>query len=39
VKITNRDQIMQGYGFESDTHLQHRKIKKVSAIIYLPDAE
>jgi LPS export ABC transporter protein LptC len=39
VKITNKDQIMQGYGFESDTHLQHRKIKKVSAIIYLPDAE
>ncbi len=39
VKISNKDQIMQGYGFESDTHLQHRKIKKVSAIIYMPDAE
>jgi LPS export ABC transporter protein LptC len=35
VKITNEDQIMQGYGFESDLHLQHRKIKKASAIIYI----
>ncbi len=39
VKISNKDQIMQGYGFESDTHLQHRKIKKVSATIYLNDEE
>jgi len=39
VKITNTDQIIQGFGFESDTHLQHRRIKKVSATIYLPDEE
>jgi LPS export ABC transporter protein LptC len=34
VKITNTDQIIIGTGFESDTHLQHREIKKVSATIY-----
>lgn len=34
VKITNTDQIIQGFGFESDTHLQHRRLKKVSATIY-----
>lgn len=39
VKITNTDQIMQGFGFESDTHLEHRKIKKVSATIYFNDEE
>jgi LPS export ABC transporter protein LptC len=39
VKITNTDQIIQGFGFESDSHLQHRKIKKVSATIYLPNEE
>jgi len=39
VKITNTDQIIQGFGFESDTHLQHRRMKKVSATIYLPDEE
>jgi LPS export ABC transporter protein LptC len=39
VKISSKDQIMQGYGFESDTHLQHRRIKKVSATIYLDDEE
>jgi LPS export ABC transporter protein LptC len=39
VKITNTDQIIQGFGFESDTHLQHRRIKKVSATIYFNDAE
>jgi LPS export ABC transporter protein LptC len=33
VKITNDYQVIQGFGFESDTHLQHRKIKKVSATI------
>jgi LPS export ABC transporter protein LptC len=39
VKITNEDQIIQGFGFESDSHLQNRKIKKVSAIIYFKDEE
>ncbi len=39
VKISSKDQIMQGYGFESDTHLEHRKIKKVSATIYLDNEE
>jgi len=34
VKITNEDQIIQGFGFESDSHLQKRRIKKVSATIY-----
>jgi len=39
VKITNEDQVIQGFGFESDIHLRHRKIKKVSAIIYFNDEE
>jgi len=39
VKITNVDQVIQGFGFESDSHLRHRKIKKVSATIYFPDEE
>ena len=39
VKITNEDQVIQGFGFESDTHLRNRKIKKVSAIIYFNDEE
>jgi len=39
VKITNEDQVMQGFGFESDSHLRKRRIKKVSAIIYFNDEE
>lgn len=39
VKITNEDQIVLGTGFESDPRLNHRKIKKVSATIYLKDEE
>jgi LPS export ABC transporter protein LptC len=39
VKISNDDQVMQGFGFESDSHLRRRKIKKVSATIYLNDEE
>ena len=39
VKITNEDQIMQGFGFESDSHLKNRRIKKVSATIYFNDEE
>ncbi len=38
-KISSIDQVTQGFGFESDSHLRHRKLKKVSAIIYLPDEE
>jgi LPS export ABC transporter protein LptC len=39
VKITNDDQIIQGFGFESNSHLQNRKIKKVSATIYFNNEE
>lgn len=39
VKITSADQIIQGFGFESDSHLNHQKIKKVSATIYIEDEE
>jgi len=39
VKITSEDQVMQGFGFESDSHLKNRRIKKVSARIYLNDEE
>ena len=37
VRFTNEDQIVMGTGFESDTHLRKRKIRKVSATIYLKD--
>jgi LPS export ABC transporter protein LptC len=39
VKITSTDQVIQGFGFESDSHLNNRKLKKVNAIIYLPKDE
>jgi LPS export ABC transporter protein LptC len=39
VKITSADQIIQGFGFESDSHLNHQKIRKVSATIYIEDEE
>jgi LPS export ABC transporter protein LptC len=39
VRFTNEDQIVMGTGFESDPHLRKRKIKKVSATIYLNDEE
>lgn len=39
VKITNENQIIQGFGFESDSHLNNRKIKKVRATIYFDDEE
>jgi LPS export ABC transporter protein LptC len=39
VRFTNEDQIVMGTGFESDPHLSKRKIRKVSAIIYLKDEE
>ena len=34
VKITSVDQVIQGFGFESDSKLQRRRIRKVSAVIY-----
>jgi LPS export ABC transporter protein LptC len=37
VKITNSDQIVLGTGFESDSRLIKRRIKKVTATIYLKD--
>jgi LPS export ABC transporter protein LptC len=37
VKITNTDQVIQGFGFESDSHLNNRKLNKVNAIIYLKE--
>lgn len=39
VKITTPELVSQGIGFESDSHLQKRHIKKVSAVITLPDEE
>lgn len=37
VKITNEDQTVLGNGFESDIRLTRRRIKNVTATIYLPD--
>lgn len=37
VKITSIDQVIQGIGFESDSHLQHQRIKKVSATILIDE--
>lgn len=37
VKISNEDQITHAYGFESDSHLNNRKLKKVQATIYFRD--
>lgn len=37
VKITNEDQTVIGTGFESDPRLEKRKIKNVSATIYLKE--
>jgi LPS export ABC transporter protein LptC len=39
VKITTVDQLTQGIGFESDSHLNRRKIKKVTGDIYLKNEE
>lgn len=39
VKISNEEQIIQGFGFESDPRLAKRRIKKVNAIIYLKNEE
>ena len=37
VKITTEDQIVQGYGLESDPRLSKRRIKNLSATIYIND--
>lgn len=37
VKITSESEVIQGIGFESDSHLSKRKILKVTADIYLND--
>lgn len=37
VKISSPTMVSQGFGFESDSHLRNREIKKVSATIYLDD--
>ncbi len=39
VKITSQDQEVQGFGFESDPRLTKRRIKNVSAIIYVNDEQ
>jgi LPS export ABC transporter protein LptC len=39
VKITNKDEIVMGTGFESDSRLVKRKIKKVRATINLNEEE
>jgi LPS export ABC transporter protein LptC len=39
VKITSEDQITNGIGFESDTHLNRRRIFKVTATISISDEE
>jgi len=39
VKITGEDQIIHGFGFESDSHLKKQKIRKVQATIYFNDEE
>ena len=39
VKITTEDQIIQGYGLESDPRLSKRKIKNLSATIYINDVQ
>ncbi|MGD0341352.1 MAG: LPS export ABC transporter periplasmic protein LptC, partial [Bacteroidales bacterium] len=35
VKMTNEDQTVIGSGFESDTHLNRRSIKKISGTIFI----
>lgn len=39
IKITNEDQTVMGTGFESDHRLTRRKIKNVTATIYLREEE
>jgi LPS export ABC transporter protein LptC len=37
VKMTSEDELIQGIGFQSDSHLTKRRIFKETAIIYLKD--
>jgi Uncharacterized protein conserved in bacteria len=37
VKMTSEDEISQGIGFESDSHLTNRRFFKVTATLYLKD--
>jgi LPS export ABC transporter protein LptC len=37
VKITDSDQIMQGFGLKSDSHLIHRRILKPTGTFYIND--
>lgn len=39
VKITTEDQIVQGYGLESDPRLSKRRIKNLSATIYINEEQ
>ena len=39
VKFTSEDQIITGTGFDSDSHLRKRRIKRPSATIYLNENE
>lgn len=39
VKITTEDQIIQGYGLESDPRLTRRRIKNLSATIYINEED
>ena len=39
IKFTNEDQIMTGTGFESDSHLRKRRIRRISATIYINEEE
>jgi len=39
VKITGKDEIIMGTGFESDPRLTRWKIKNVSATIYINDEQ
>jgi LPS export ABC transporter protein LptC len=39
VKFTSEDQIIMGTGFQSDSHLRRRNIKRVSATIYFNEEE
>jgi LPS export ABC transporter protein LptC len=39
IKLTSGDQIIEGTGFESDSHLRKRRIRRVSATIYLNEEE
>lgn len=39
VKITSEDQTIMGHGFESDSRLTKRKIKKVTATLYVTNEQ